>query len=65
MVPGAVGAQLSFLLPTGSPGNVVGFSTGYISIKDMVITGMPLKVVGIAALTILLPTLGTLVFGMN
>nr|CAB3457403.1 unnamed protein product [Digitaria exilis] len=64
MVPGAIGAQLSFLLPTGSPGNVVGFSTGYITIKDMVVTGLPLKLVGIAALTILLPTLGSLVFGM-
>jgi sodium-dependent dicarboxylate transporter 2/3/5 len=58
MVPGAVGAQLSYLLPTGSPGNVVGFSTGYITIRDMVVTGMPLKIVGVAALTILLPTLG-------
>ncbi|XP_066399646.1 tonoplast dicarboxylate transporter-like [Miscanthus floridulus] len=64
MVPGAVGAQLSYLLPTGSPGNVVGFSTGYITIRDMVVTGMPLKIVGVAALTILLPTLGSLVFGM-
>ena len=54
MVPGAVGAQLSYLLPTGSPGNIVGFSTGY--------TGMPLKIVGVAALTILLPTLGN---GLN
>uniref|UniRef100_A0A0E0ETE8 Citrate transporter-like domain-containing protein n=1 Tax=Oryza meridionalis TaxID=40149 RepID=A0A0E0ETE8_9ORYZ len=65
MVPGAVGAQLSYLLPTGSPGNVVGFSTGYISIKDMVIAGTPLKIVGVAALTILLPTLGSVVFGMD
>lgn len=65
MVPGAVGAQLSYLLPTGSPSNVVGYSTGYITIKDMVITGMPLKVVGVAALTILLPTLGSMVFGMD
>ncbi|KAM0854244.1 hypothetical protein ACQ4PT_050546 [Festuca glaucescens] len=65
MVPGAVGAQLSYLLPTGSPGNVVGFSTGYITIKDMVITGMPLKIVGVAALTVLLPTLGSAVFGMD
>ncbi|XP_006660760.1 tonoplast dicarboxylate transporter-like [Oryza brachyantha] len=65
MVPGAVGAQLSYLLPTGSPGNVVGFSTGYVTIKDMVIAGMPLKVVGVAALTILLPTLGSVVFGMD
>ncbi|KAG8047730.1 hypothetical protein GUJ93_ZPchr0008g13196 [Zizania palustris] len=60
MVSGAIGAQLSYLLPTGSPSNVVGFSTGYITIKDLVATGLPLKVVGIATLTILLPTLGNI-----
>jgi solute carrier family 13 (sodium-dependent dicarboxylate transporter), member 2/3/5 len=58
MVPGAVGAQLSYLLPTGSPGNVVGFGTGYISIGDMMVAGMPLKIAGTAVLTILLPTPG-------
>ncbi|KAL6661224.1 hypothetical protein ACP70R_000608 [Stipagrostis hirtigluma subsp. patula] len=57
MVSGAVGAQLSYLLPTGSPSNVVGFSTGHITIKDLVTTGLPLKVVAIAALTVLLPSL--------
>ncbi|GJN15800.1 hypothetical protein PR202_gb02742 [Eleusine coracana subsp. coracana] len=43
MVSGAIGAQLSYLLPTGSPSNVVGFSTGHITIKDLVVTGLPLK----------------------
>ncbi|KAE8791822.1 putative calcium-binding protein CML16 [Hordeum vulgare] len=36
---------------------VVWFSTGYITMKDMVVTGMPIKIVGVAALTVLLPTL--------
>jgi sodium-dependent dicarboxylate transporter 2/3/5 len=58
MISGAVGAQLSYLFPIGSPSNVVGFSTGYITIKDLVATGLPLKIVGVAALTVLLPTLG-------
>lgn len=58
MISGAVGARLSYLLPTGSPSNVVGFSSNQIAIKDIVITGLPLKIVGIASLTILLPTLG-------
>jgi solute carrier family 13 (sodium-dependent dicarboxylate transporter), member 2/3/5 len=60
MVSGAVGAQLSYLLPTGSPSNVIGFSTGHITIKDLVTTGLPLKLVGIAALTVLMPTLGNI-----
>ncbi|KAI4989760.1 hypothetical protein ZWY2020_038123 [Hordeum vulgare] len=33
---------------------VVWFITGYITIKDMVVTGMPIKIVGVAALTVLL-----------
>ncbi|KAI4981255.1 hypothetical protein ZWY2020_021740 [Hordeum vulgare] len=31
---------------------VVWFSTGYITIKDMVVTGMPIKIVGVAALKV-------------
>uniref|UniRef100_A0A0E0LWL7 Citrate transporter-like domain-containing protein n=1 Tax=Oryza punctata TaxID=4537 RepID=A0A0E0LWL7_ORYPU len=65
MVSSAIGAQLSYLLPTGSPSNVVGFSTGYITIKDLVATGLPLKIVAIAALTVLLPPLGSVIFGMD
>ncbi|KAI3456545.1 hypothetical protein Pfo_013208 [Paulownia fortunei] len=62
MVPGAIGAQFSFLLPTGTPSNIVGFTTGHIEINDMLIAGAPLKIAGIVALSILMPTLGALVF---
>lgn len=58
VIPGSVGAQFAFLLPTGTPSNIVGFSTGHIGIKDMLKVGFPLKIVGIAALSILMPTLG-------
>ncbi|KAJ0240569.1 Tonoplast dicarboxylate transporter [Hirschfeldia incana] len=63
MVPGAIGAQFAFLLPTGTPSNVVGFTTGHIEIKDMMKTGLPLKIAGTAFLSVLMPTLGTYVFG--
>lgn len=65
MVPGAIGAQFSYLLPTGTPSNVVGFTTGHIEIKDMIKTGVPLKIAGIAALSLLMPSLGAYVFGTN
>lgn len=65
MVPGAIGAQFAFLLPTGTPSNIVGFTTGYVKIKDMLTTGIPLKAAGILALTVLMPTLGALVFGTD
>ncbi|KAJ1702497.1 hypothetical protein LUZ63_002276 [Rhynchospora breviuscula] len=62
MVPGAIGAQFAFLLPTGTPSNVVGFATGHIQIKDMIKVGLPLKVAGLALITVLMPTLGAYVF---
>ncbi|EOA14542.1 hypothetical protein CARUB_v10027774mg [Capsella rubella] len=62
MVPGAIGAQFAFLLPTGTPSNVVGFTTGHIEIKDMIKTGFPLKIAGTIFLSILMPTLGAYVF---
>ncbi|XP_073026083.1 tonoplast dicarboxylate transporter [Primulina eburnea] len=65
MVPGAIGAQFAFLLPTGTPSNIVGFTTGHIEIKDMLTTGIPLKVAGVLALTVLMPTLGAHVFGTD
>ncbi|XP_058196894.1 tonoplast dicarboxylate transporter [Rhododendron vialii] len=65
MIPGAIGAQFSFWLPTGTPSNVVGFTTGHIDIRDMIRTGVPLKIAGIVALTILMPTLGAIVFGTD
>ncbi|XP_075666604.1 tonoplast dicarboxylate transporter [Castanea sativa] len=65
MVPGAIGAQFAFLLPTATPSNVVGFTTGHIEMKDMIKIGLPLKIAGIAALSLLMPTLGAYVFETN
>ncbi|CAJ1962636.1 unnamed protein product [Sphenostylis stenocarpa] len=41
------------------------FLCGHIEIKDMLKVGVPLKVVGIAVLSLLMPSLGTIVFGTN
>ncbi|CAI9110699.1 OLC1v1010767C1 [Oldenlandia corymbosa var. corymbosa] len=65
VIPGSVGAQFAFLLPTGTPSNIVGFSTGHIEIKDMIKTGVPLKIAGTLVLSILMPTLGVVVFRTN
>ncbi|KAK7262101.1 hypothetical protein RJT34_29661 [Clitoria ternatea] len=65
MVPGAVATEFAFLLPTSTPSNVVGFATGYIEIQDMLKVGVPLKIAGIAVLSLLMPTLGAMVFGTN
>ncbi|XP_072993639.1 tonoplast dicarboxylate transporter-like [Typha latifolia] len=65
MVPGAIGSQFAFLLPTGTPSNAMGFTAGHIEIKDMIKTGLTLKIAAIATLTLLMPTLGPYVFGTN
>lgn len=65
IVPGAIGAQFAFLLPTGTPSNIVGFTTGHIEINDMIITGLPLKIAGTVALSVLMPTLGNLFFNFQ
>ncbi|TKY53952.1 Tonoplast dicarboxylate transporter [Spatholobus suberectus] len=65
MVPGAVATEFAFWLPTSTPSNVVGFATGHIEIQDMLKIGVPLKVAGIAVLSILMPTLGAIVFGTD
>lgn len=65
MVPGAIGAQFAFLLPTGTPSNIVGFSTGHIEVQDMIKTGLPLKIAGTLVLSLLMPTLGATVFGTD
>ncbi|CAF2041878.1 tonoplast dicarboxylate transporter [Brassica napus] len=62
MVPGAIGAQFAFLLPTGTPSNIVGFTTGHIEIKDMIKTGLALKIAGTVFLSVLMPTLGAYIF---
>lgn len=58
MIPGGIATEFAFWLPTATPSNVVGFATGHIEIKDMLKIGMPLKVAGIAVLSLLMPTLG-------
>ncbi|KMT04193.1 hypothetical protein BVRB_8g184880 [Beta vulgaris subsp. vulgaris] len=65
MVPGAIGAQFAYLLPTGTPSNIVGFSTGHIDIKDMLKVGLPLKIAGTIVLSLLMHTLGAYVFGTS
>ncbi|KAE8673441.1 hypothetical protein F3Y22_tig00111783pilonHSYRG00295 [Hibiscus syriacus] len=60
MVPGAIGSQLAFMHPSGTPPNIVGFNTGHIDIFDMMKTGLFLKISGTTILSLLMPTLGKL-----
>ncbi|XP_078439104.1 tonoplast dicarboxylate transporter [Wolffia australiana] len=65
IVPGGLGSQFAFLLPTGTPSNVIALGTGRIQVMDMVKTGLPVKIAAHLALAFLMPTLGVAVFGTN
>jgi len=60
MIPGAIATEFAFLLPTSTPSNVVGFATGHIEIQDTLKVGLPLKVAGIAVISVFMPSLGKL-----
>jgi sodium-dependent dicarboxylate transporter 2/3/5 len=41
----AVPAGLSFMLPTGTPANAIAYSSGFITLRDMVVPGAILNVI--------------------
>lgn len=62
MVPVALGSQLSFMLPIATGPNAIAYSTDTLRVKDMSAPGIILKIFGILFLSILMPTLGVVVF---
>ncbi|XP_014517146.1 tonoplast dicarboxylate transporter [Vigna radiata var. radiata] len=65
IIPGGIATEFAFWLPTSTPSNALGIASGHIEIKDMFKVGVPLKVAGIVVLSLLMPSLGTIVFGIN
>ncbi|KAF7803836.1 tonoplast dicarboxylate transporter [Senna tora] len=65
MLPGAVATEFAFWLPASTPSNVVGFATGRIRVHDILKVGVPLKIAAIAVLSLLMPTLGAVAFGIH
>ncbi|XP_024534532.1 tonoplast dicarboxylate transporter-like [Selaginella moellendorffii] len=65
MLTGTITASFAFMLPIATPPNAIAFSTGYLRIVDTLTMGLVLKLFGLVAISILMPTLGALVFGLN
>eukprot|EP00249_Psilotum_nudum_P008955 c21614_g1_i1 orf=233-1966(+) len=62
MVPATIGSQFSYMLPIATPPNAIGYSTGYLRMMDIAVSGFVLKLCGIVFLAVLMPTLGSAVF---
>ncbi|CAK9857695.1 unnamed protein product [Sphagnum jensenii] len=65
MIPATFASNFSFMLPVATPPNAIARATGYIHTTDLMIPGLLLKLFGTFLLTVLMPTLGTWVFGLD
>ncbi len=65
VVPATVSASLAFMLPVATPPNAVVFASGYVTIPQMVRTGVWLNLVGVVLVTAATFGLGALVFDLQ
>jgi sodium-dependent dicarboxylate transporter 2/3/5 len=50
----AVPAGLSFMLPIGTPANAMAFSSGYLRVRDLVVPGLILHIVGLTIFNLMI-----------
>lgn len=65
MIPAAIAASFAFMLPVATPPNAIVFSTGYVTIPQMVRNGIAMNLVGILAVTLASYFLVPLIFGVE
>lgn len=65
MIPAAFACSMAFMLPVATPPNAVAFSSGYVSMRDMMRTGWALNIIGVIILTVFMFTIITWVLGFS
>ncbi|KAH3792226.1 Na(+)/citrate cotransporter-like [Dreissena polymorpha] len=65
MIASAVAASFAFMLPTGAPPTAIVFAAGYISIPNMALAGLPMKIIGICCTVLAVNTWGTSLFDLD
>ncbi|XP_052788849.1 Na(+)/citrate cotransporter-like [Mya arenaria] len=65
MITSAIACSFAFMLPVAAPPTAIVFATGYISIPDMALAGMPMKIIGIGVSMLAINTWGTKLFELD
>ena len=63
MIPATLAASCGFMLPIASPMQAIVFSSGQLSVKQMVKAGVWMDVLGVVLLMLCWALMGALVFG--
>lgn len=64
MLPATLAASCGFMLPVATPPNAVAFASGYVTVPQMVRTGLVIDLLGAVLVTLAVAGLGGPVFGL-
>lgn len=65
MISATVACSFAFMLPVATPPNAIVFSSGYLTIPDMALAGLPMNIIAVLCLTFAINTWGHSVFGVD
>ncbi|AFH49931.1 Di- and tricarboxylate transporter [Ignavibacterium album JCM 16511] len=65
MIPATLSASMAFMLPVGTPPNTIVFASKRLRIIDMIKTGFILNISSTLIITLLVYTLGNIIFGLG
>ena len=65
MIPATLSASCAFMMPVASPTQAIVFSSGYVSIRQMIFAGIWFNLLGIVLVTAIFLALGGLVWGID
>ncbi|XP_060587393.1 solute carrier family 13 member 2-like [Ruditapes philippinarum] len=65
MMSATVACSFAFMLPVATPPNAIVFSTGYLTIPDMALAGLPMNIIAVLCLTFAINTWGKSMYDLD
>jgi sodium-dependent dicarboxylate transporter 2/3/5 len=65
MIPATLSASCAFMMPVATPPNAIVFGSGRLSVGEMARVGLVLNLIGALVITVIVYTLGTVVFDID